>query len=100
MDVKHIIDKLYYENNATKEELIYLLDKIKEDEKDYLLEKSDKIRKKYYDNKDIREMLKVNDKLIRKYRELGMLGYSQYGGKYWYSSEDIKCFLEKCRCRS
>ena len=51
MDVKHIIDKLYYENNATKEELIYLLDKIKEDEKDYLLEKSDKIRKKYYDNK-------------------------------------------------
>ena len=58
------------------------------------------IIKKYYDNKDIREMLKVNDKLIRKYRELGMLGYSQYGGKYWYSSEDIKCFLEKCRCRS
>ena len=58
------------------------------------------VPKKYYDNKDIREMLKVNDKLIRKYRELGMLGYSQYGGKYWYSSEDIKCFLEKCRCRS
>lgn len=58
------------------------------------------VPKKYYDNTDIREMLQVNDKLIRKYRELGMLGYSQYGGKYWYSSEDIKYFLEKCRCRS
>ena len=35
MDIKHIINKLYYENNATKEELIYILDKINEDEKDY-----------------------------------------------------------------
>ena len=37
MDIKHIINKLYYENNATKEELIYVLDKINEDEKDYLI---------------------------------------------------------------
>jgi len=61
------------------------------------IRKTHSVPKEYYDNKDIREMLKVNDKLIRKYRESGMLGYSQFGGKYWYSSEDIKSFLEKCR---
>ena len=51
MDIKHIINKLYYENNATKEELIYVLDKINEDEKDYLIKRSDKLRTRYYDNK-------------------------------------------------
>ena len=65
-----------------------------------VIRRTNSVPKEYYDNKDIREMLQVNDKLIRKYRESGLLGYSQFGGKYWYSSEDIKVFLEKCRLRS
>lgn len=50
-----------------------------------------------YTNKEIRELLHVNDKLIRKYRDDGLLEYSCKDGKYWYSKKDIEKFLKKCR---
>ena len=90
MDVKHIIDKLYYENNATKEELIYLLDKIKEDEKDYLLEKSDKIRKKYYDNKVyMRGLIEFTNYCVRNCRYCGIRRYNSKVDRYRLSLDEI-----------
>ena len=90
MDVKHIIDKLYYENNATKEELIYLLDKIKDDEKDYLLEKSDKIRKKYYDNKVyMRGLIEFTNYCVRNCRYCGIRRDNSKVDRYRLSLDEI-----------
>lgn len=58
------------------------------------------VEKKIYSNEDVRELLSVNDKLIRKYRDDGLLSYSRVGNKYFYSSDDIKVFLEKTHLRS
>lgn len=51
----------------------------------------------YYNNKEVQQLLGVEDKLIRKYRDEGLLGYTKVGDKYWYSSNDIVEFLNKNR---
>ena len=51
----------------------------------------------YYSNKELRELLNVEEKLIRKYREQGLLSYSKVGHKYWYSQHDVIEFLNKNR---
>lgn len=57
--------------------------------------KRKKYKKKWLTNDDIRDLLGVNDRLIKKYRDSGFLKYSQEGKKYWYSREDIEFFLNK-----
>ncbi|GAA0085747.1 [FeFe] hydrogenase H-cluster radical SAM maturase HydE [Clostridium sp. CTA-7] len=51
MHVKCIIDKLYKFNNASKEELIFLLDNLNEEDKVYLLQKSHETRMRTYGDK-------------------------------------------------
>ncbi|MGL4450105.1 MAG: [FeFe] hydrogenase H-cluster radical SAM maturase HydE [Sarcina sp.] len=51
MIIKDIIDKLSTEHNASREELLYLVLNINEEEMAYLVEKADEIRKKFYGNK-------------------------------------------------
>lgn len=48
-----------------------------------------------FDNKKLKELLGINDKLIKKYRDNGLLGYSRVGDKYWYTKEDVEKFLLK-----
>ncbi len=50
MQIKSIIDKLYKENNATREELLFLLDNLNENDKEYLVEKAHETRMKSYGN--------------------------------------------------
>lgn len=50
-----------------------------------------------YDNKAIKQLLGIQDKLLKKYRDDGLLGYSQVGDKYWYTQNDIDNFLTTCR---
>lgn len=52
-------------------------------------------KSQYYTNKELRILLGVEEKLIRKYREQGLLAYSKFGDKYWYSQQDVSNFLEK-----
>lgn len=52
-------------------------------------------REKLYTNKDIRTILKVDERLIKKYRNEGQLTFYRYGDKYWYMGKDILQFLEK-----
>ena len=47
-----------------------------------------------YSNKQVMELLHINDKLIRKYREQGLIGYTKVGDKYWYSRKDVEAFLK------
>ena len=49
----------------------------------------------YYSNKELIELLNVEEKLIRKYREQGLLSYSKVGDKYWYSQHDVIEFLNR-----
>lgn len=51
MDVKAIIEKLYEANDATKEELLYLLDNIDDESKKLLMKRAHETRMKYYGNK-------------------------------------------------
>jgi len=61
------------------------------------IKKSHHVPQEYYTNQEVREILQVNDKLIRKYRESGLLEYTQCGSKYWYSAKSIEQFLENCK---
>ena len=47
-----------------------------------------------YCNKDIKELLGVQDKLLKKYRDDGLLSFSQVGDKFWYTQDDIDKFLK------
>lgn len=58
-----------------------------------LSKKSKITEKKIYTNSEIRELLGVQDKLIRKYRDDGKLAYHKEGYKFWYLQEDIDQFL-------
>ena len=51
MPVKSIIDKLYESNNASGEELLFLLDNLNEDDKIYLVQKAHETRMKTYGDK-------------------------------------------------
>ena len=46
-----------------------------------------------YTNKEIKELLQVNDKTLRGYRNDGLLGYTQIRDKYFYTQKDITEFL-------
>lgn len=50
-----------------------------------------------YDNKAIKQLLGIQDKLLKKYRDDGLLGYSQVGDKYWYTRNDIANFLSSSK---
>ncbi|MPQ44891.1 [FeFe] hydrogenase H-cluster radical SAM maturase HydE [Clostridium tarantellae] len=51
MIVKDIINKLYKENNANKEELLFVLNNLNNEDKEYLIEKANEIRIDNYGNK-------------------------------------------------
>lgn len=52
-------------------------------------------KSRLYNNKELRELLGVEEKLIRKYRERGLLSYSKVDDKYWYCQQDVLDFLRK-----
>ena len=48
-----------------------------------------------YTNKTIKEVLGVQDKLLKKYRDDGLLSFHQVGDKFWYTYDDVQQFLSK-----
>lgn len=52
---------------------------------------------KILNNKEVKELLGIQDKLLKKYRDDGLLGYSQIGDKYWYQQDDIDKLLSMCK---
>ena len=55
---------------------------------------------RYYSNKELQQFLGVEDKLVRKYRDKGLLSYTKAEGVYRYSQKDIVDFLEKNKHKS
>lgn len=50
-----------------------------------------------YTNKEIRQVLGVEERLVKRYRDDGLLAFHRVGDKYWYKGIDILQFLDKCR---
>lgn len=50
-----------------------------------------------YNNREIRQILDVDERLVKKYRDNGYLSYIRQGDKYWYQGSDILDFLNKSR---
>ena len=50
-------------------------------------------QKQLYTNKEVMELLGIRDKLLKKYRDDGLLSYRQVGDKFWYTQKDIDQFL-------
>lgn len=50
-----------------------------------------------YSNKDIRRILGVDERLVKRYRDEGFLTYHRIGDKYWYKGDDIIMFLDGCK---
>lgn len=48
-----------------------------------------------YNNKEVRHILNVDERLIRKYRDYGYLSYHRQDDKYWYTGTDIIDFLKR-----
>ncbi len=57
-------------------------------------------KKPIYTNKEIMSLFGIGDKLIKKYRDSGKLGYHQEGDKYWYSQKDVEGFLKNNHCEA
>lgn len=51
------------------------------------------IKQQVYTNQDIIKLLKINTSTLKKYRDEGMLGFSQVLSKYYYTSDDVAQFL-------
>lgn len=50
-----------------------------------------------YNNKEIRLILGVDERLIKKYRDNGYLTYYRQDDKYWYKGYDILNFLKRSK---
>lgn len=50
-----------------------------------------------YNNKELCAILNVDDRLIKKYRDNGLLSFHRVGDKYWYRGSDIMAFLDSNR---
>lgn len=48
-----------------------------------------------YTNQEVRTLLGVDERLVRKYRDNGLLSYHRVNDKYWYTGTDIMDFLER-----
>lgn len=51
---------------------------------------ADILAQKYYDNADMKRMLKVCDKTLYRYRKQNLLKYCIFGGKFYYPKKYFK----------
>ena len=56
-------------------------------------------KKVVYTNKDMMQMLGVDPRTLKKYRDEGLLGYSHPYDKYYYTQQDLDRFLMNKKVR-
>ena len=56
-------------------------------------------RNKIYDNADLMRLLHVSRRTLATWREKGVIGYSQYSGKIYYSQDDVDAFLRNYKIK-
>lgn len=90
MVVKGIIDKLYDESIATREELLFLLNNIKLQDKQYLVEKAHKVSVANYGNSVyIRGLIEFTNYCIRDCKYCGIRKSNEKADRYRLTKEQI-----------
>lgn len=90
MKVINIIDKLYNTTNASREELLFLLDNLSKEDKKYLIEKSHEIAlKNYSNNVYIRGLIEFTNHCIRDCRYCGIRKSNDKADRYRLTLEEI-----------
>ena len=85
-----IINKLYNENNASREELLYLLDNIDSKSKELLIEKAHKTRLKYFKNKVyIRGLVELTSFCKKDCLYCGLRRTNKNAQRYRLSKEEV-----------
>lgn len=49
-----------------------------------------------YDDNSLRAILGLTEVDLKRLRDKGLIGYSHYGNKYWYTQSDLDRFLSRC----
>ena len=49
--------------------------------------------KPLYTNKEMLELLDVDPKTLKSYRDEGLLPFTMHGSKYYYSQDDLRTFM-------
>ena len=52
-----------------------------------------KFEKPLYTNKEMLELLDVDPKTLKSYRDEGLLPFTMHGSKYFYSQDDLRTFM-------
>lgn len=90
MQVKNIIDKLYTTTNASKEELIFLLDNLSKKDNEYLIEKSHEIALRNYGKSVyIRGLIEFTNYCIRDCNYCGIRKSNNKADRYRLTLEEI-----------
>lgn len=90
MQVRTIIDKLYNTTNASREELLFLLDNLSEENKEYLIEKSHEVAlKNYGNNVYVRGLIEFTNYCIRDCRYCGIRKSNDKADRYRLTIEEI-----------
>ena len=90
MKVKEIIDKLYKNNDATREELLYLLDNLDEESKKYLIEKSHLTRMASYGDKVyMRGLIEFTNYCVKNCEYCGIRAKNSNADRYRLTVDEI-----------
>lgn len=90
MEVKSLIDKLSKNNYLNKEELLYLLNNMNDYHKNYLFQKSNDTRKRFYENKVyLRGLIEISNYCIRDCMYCGIRKSNSKAQRYRLSEEEI-----------
>ncbi|NLK95726.1 MAG: [FeFe] hydrogenase H-cluster radical SAM maturase HydE [Clostridiales bacterium] len=90
MNINEIIQKLYDENNASNEELLYLLNNIDDNSKDFLLKKSHETSLNIYGNKVyMRGLIEFTNYCVRNCKYCGIRKDNNKAERYRLSKEEI-----------
>lgn len=90
MDNKSIIQKLYNTNDASREELLYLLDNIDEESKMFLIEMAYKTRLKYFGNTVyVRGLIEISSFCKKDCLYCGLRRSNKNAQRYRLDKEDI-----------
>lgn len=85
-----IIDKLYETNNATREELEFLLENLNDDSKKYLIEKSNLTRMKVYGDKVyLRGLIEFTNYCVRNCMYCGIRASNKNAERYRLTIDEI-----------
>lgn len=90
-----IIEQLYKENNASNEDLTWLIDNIDDDGRKLLFSKSKALRDKYYGNKVyLRGLIEFTNYCKRECRYCGINAYNKKATRYRLTKEEIMSCCE------